>query len=285
MSNPSARPDNISRLDHTFDEELLRCLDQATEQLADEVLLLFQAFMPEAQGWSSKRRSEFVAHAKGRLQAVLAIVGLSTELDTALSGDLEAVGGNAALQGSSLPHLLIVLRISRDLLLQTAMTTARDQRGDWDDAVALFSARLLPVVDRLTDAISTGYWQALLDQNEEERHRLSTIMESKTDPVYEADFDGIVRYVNTAFTLLVGHPADRLLGRPLSDVLPTDHRVINAILAEPATDKGTVQVAMKAADGVLRRYEICTVVRRSGDDILGFGGILRRADDLTAISL
>lgn len=277
MSESFAFDNEVSRLDPVPDEELVRALDGSADQLADEVFLLFTAFMPEAHSWSATRRAEFVNHAKGRLQAILAIVGLTSETDVCLREDLEAVGANAARQGSSLPHLLIVLRISRDLLLQSAMRLAEDQGGRWDEATSHFAARLLPVVDRLTDGITTGYWESLLDESEEQRHCLSTIVESQGDPIYEADLDGVIRYVNNAFTLFVGQPADRLIGKSLSSVLPVDGKVISMLLSEPRRGTTTVPATIRSADGETRDYAVSTVVRSVGVEILGFGGIIRPA--------
>ena len=81
------------------------------------------------------------------------------------------MGANAAWSGSPLPQLLVILRISRDLVVQTAVELAEERGSHWGLALSLLLTRVLPAMDRLTDAIAQGYWSAILGREEEARAR------------------------------------------------------------------------------------------------------------------
>jgi len=139
---------------------LLRAIDGRSEEMARRVLDLFRVAFPDAAGWSLGEQARFVGQARNRFEAILAVAGQGTMLDDALVGDVENVGAAAARAGSSLPQLLAVLRISRDLLVETAIEIAEPDGHRSGLAVSLFLARVLPVVDRLTDALVQGYWSS-----------------------------------------------------------------------------------------------------------------------------
>src|SRR6266480_3609987 len=67
---------------------------------------------------------------------------------------------------------------------------------------ALPISRVLPALDRLTDAIARGYWAAVLERQEESRDRFANMVEQYTGGVYEVDLDGRVRYANAALGVI-----------------------------------------------------------------------------------
>src|SRR5207237_8869347 len=78
----------------------------------------------EGWSWGLSERARFIEQARNRFEAILAVTGQGEEVDEALVGDLEEVGATAASTGSPLPQLLVVLRISRALVVQTPVDVA-----------------------------------------------------------------------------------------------------------------------------------------------------------------
>jgi len=95
------------------------------------------------------------------------VTALGEAADDALTTDLQEVGAGAAWAGSSLPQLLLVLRISRDLVVQTAVEVAEERGRHWGLALSLLLTRVLPAVDRLTDAVAQGYWNTIVEREQE----------------------------------------------------------------------------------------------------------------------
>jgi PAS domain S-box-containing protein len=89
--------------------------------------------------------------------------------------------------------------------------------------------------------------------------------------VYEVDVDGRLRYVNTAFAVIVGRRPKEIIGERLIDVL------------DPATqfrfDDDANQVVVRRADGIVRMLDIQTAERRVDGELVGYDGTVR---DLTA---
>jgi len=141
-------------------DNLLRALDARSDEMARRALDLFRVAFPDAATWSLGEQARFVGQARNRFEAILAVAGQGTMLDDALVGDVENVGAAAARAGSSLPQLLAILRISRDLLAETAIDIVEQDGYRSGLAVSLLLARVLPVVDRLTDALVHGYWSS-----------------------------------------------------------------------------------------------------------------------------
>ena len=160
------------------------------------------------------------------------------------------------------------------------MKLASESNGRWDATLNNLTALLLPAIDRLTDAISTGYWKALVDQSEEMLERLSYLLENSPYGVYEADIDGLVQYANPALAHLVGRPDQQLIGLPLSEVFRAIHGPVSQLLAEPAEGIGQVSLLIP---GVNSDAEIAidTVVRRVNEAAVGFGGIARLVPETT----
>jgi hypothetical protein len=141
-------------------DNLLRALDGRSDEMARRALDLFRVAFPDVATWSLGEQARFVGQARNRFEAILAVAGQGTMLDDALVGDVENVGAAAARAGSSLPQLLAILRISRDLLAETAIDIVEQDGYRSGLAVSLLLARVLPVVDRLTDALVHGYWSS-----------------------------------------------------------------------------------------------------------------------------
>ncbi len=260
----------------TDPQALLDALDARTDELATQAYDRFTHEIPEAMNWSPRQRDTFLQQAKGRFGAILAVMGQGSEVDAALQRDLEEVGANAAWAGSSLPHLLIVLRISRDLLLQTAMRLSDEREGRLNASLAAFAARMLPAIDRLTDALANGYWNAMVEKHTEQLDRLTGLLERTPYGVYEADMDGVVQYANPALATLLGKTGEDLEGQALTQVFQTSDggASVGALIAEPANDIGQVRLKVSTGLGDVP-LDIDTVVRRDREAIVGFAGVVR----------
>src|SRR5437762_1111316 len=166
----------------------------------------------------------------------LAPVEQGPQGDEFLISDLKAfVARNADWSGSPLPQLLVILRISRDLVVQTAVELAEERGSHWGLALSLLLTRVLPAMDRLTDAIAQGYWSAILGREEEARARYENVVEHSSDGVYEVDLDGLIQYANSSLAIILGRTLDQIEGRSLGDVIvPLDPgSTIEALLSEP----------------------------------------------------
>jgi PAS domain S-box-containing protein len=252
-------------------QSLLDALDGRSEDMARRSLDLLVAAFPEAGRWSLNQQARFIEEARHRFEAILAVAALGNDVDDALVEELASVGIEAASANTPLQQLLMVLRISRDLVVQTAVEVAEDRGRHWGLALSLLLTRVLPAMDRLTDAIARGYWQWIMDREEESRARFANVVEHSNDGVYEVGLDGRIRYANTALAVILGRSLDELLGARLGDVL------------DPATsfrlDAEQAEVAVRRSDGVVRVLDIRAIERRDGDELVGFDGVVR---DVTA---
>src|SRR3954452_14587944 len=221
-------------------QDLLDALDGKSEEMARRALDIFTTVFPEATSWSMKEQARFIEQAKGRFEAILAVTGQGAEVDEALVGDLQEVGANAAWSGSPLPQLLVILRISRDLVVQTAVELAEERGSHWGLALSLLLTRVLPAMDRLTDAIAQGYWSAILSREEEARGRYENVVEHSSDGIYEVDLDGLIQYANPSLAIILGRRLDQIEGRSLGDVIvPLDPgATIEPLISEPASGRG-----------------------------------------------
>src|SRR5205823_7365629 len=150
---------------------LLDALDGRSDEMARRAFDIFATAFPEATGWSLAEQARFIDQARARFEAILAVTGQGAEVDEALVGDLQDVGASAAWAGSPLPQLLVVLRISRDLVVQTAVELAEERGRHWGLALSLLLTRVLPAMDQLTDALAQGYWAAIVGREETHRAR------------------------------------------------------------------------------------------------------------------
>jgi PAS domain S-box-containing protein len=258
-------------------ESLISALDERVEELANRAREVFSRIVPETQQWTDAQRQTFVDQAKGRLSAVLAIMEHGIDVDEAIRHDLQMVGANAAFTGASLPQLLIALRISRDVLLQAAMKMSEEDADRWKPVLMSFSQRMLPAVDRLTDSITMGYWNAKLDRKQEALHRLESLIERIPYGIYEVDIDGLLRYANPAFATLFGRTGENLIGYPLNSVIKTPDGSLSSLLSEPPDDVMQTNIAAIGAEGRPVFFAIDTAVRRVDEEIVGFAGVVRAA--------
>lgn len=257
-------------------EELLDALGGHTGEMARRAYDIFAAALPGAAGWSLCEQAEFVAQARSRFEAILAVAGHGAEVDPAFVDELHEVGANAARTGAPLPELLVILRISRDLVVQTAVQLA-SERANAALALSLLLTRILPAMDRLTDALAQGYWAAVLGREDESLARYSHVVQHASDGVYEADLDGRITLANPAFALTVGRRRAEIEGADLVEALrPLDpERTVAALLAGGAELNRHHTVAVRRPDGVRRLLSIETLTRRVHGEVAGYQGIVR----------
>lgn len=263
-------------------QELLDALDGESDEMARRAFDIFSRVFPEAGRWSLREQQRFIEQAKSRFEAILAVTGSGAEVDEALVGDLQDVGAEAAWAGSPLPQLLVVLRISRDLVVQTAVELAEARGGHWALALSLLLTRILPAVDRLTDSLAQGYWAAMLGREEDARARYQHVVEASDNGVYEVDVDGCLTYANPALERMLLRPFADLVGHHLSEVFRTtgapDGRAAAGLLGDPER----IQLEIARADGVGRVVDVRSVARRADGELVGYQGVVR---DITATVL
>src|SRR4051812_18680137 len=225
-------------------QDLLDALDGKSDEMARRAFDIFSTVFPEASGWTISEQAKFIEQAKGRFEAILAVTGQGAEVDEALVGDLQDVGAGAAWAGSPLPQLLVILRISRDLVVQTAVELAEERGRHWGLALSLLLTRVLPAMDRLTDALAQGYWAAILSREEEARARYENVVEHSSDGVYEVDLDGCIQYANESLAIILGRRLEELEDARLGDVL------------RPVPGGGSLEALMQAPEGTSERNRI-----------------------------
>ena len=271
-----------------FDEEgepadpqtLLAALDGRPEEMARRAFDIFAAAFPEASTWGLAERARFIEQARNRFEAILAVTGQGEEVDEALVGDLEEVGATAADTGSPLPQLLVVLRISRDLVVQTAVEVAEERGRHWGLALSLLLTRVLPAMDRLIDAVARGYWQTVVRREEENRAHYEHVVEQASDGIFEVDLDGRVIFANASLGVILGRPVEELLGSRLADVLaPLDASNVLERLTVDSDERERTELAVGRPDGVRRVLEVSASARREGGVAAGFQAVVR---DVTA---
>ena len=264
-------------------QALLDALGGRCEEMARRALEIFTTAFPDARGWSLAEQARFVAQARGRFEAILAVTSQGVEVDQVLVDDLQEVGAAAAWEGSPLPQLLVVLRISRDLVVQTAIELADEAGRPGGLALSLLLTRVLPAMDRLTDALAQGYWAAILRGQEEAKARYEHVVENSSDGVYEVDPEGRVRYANPSLALVLGVPLDHLEGARLADALTPlgGGPSLEALTRGPADGASLVELGIVRHDGVRRVLQVRTLPRFAHGELLGFQGVVR---DVTAAS-
>jgi len=256
-------------------------LDARSEDMAKRAFDIFSAAVPEARSWSLTERARFISQAKSRFEAILAVTSHGAEVDEALIDDLQEVGAAAAWAQSPLPQLLVVLRISRDLVVQTAVELAEERGGRWGLALSLLLTRVLPAMDRLIDALATGYWAAVARRDEAANARYANVVEHSSDGMWEIDLDGRITYVNPAFALMVGRESEDLDGELLTDLFTGDETGLNLDALTPASeDFEPFEVTYRRADGVRRVLAVRVQPRLEDDMVVGFQGVAR---DTTAV--
>jgi len=258
-------------------QALLDALDGKSEDMARRAFDIFQTVFPEAARWSMSEQARFIEQARQRFEAILAVTAHGEDVDLAI--ELAAVGAAAAWAGSSLPQLLVVLRISRDLVVQTAVEVAEERGRHWGLALSLVLTRVLPAIDRLTDAVAEGYWEAILGREEEDKARYESVCEHATDGVYELDHDGRIQYANPSLALILGRRLSELHGAHISEVLVPLVGHLDACASDRAPQRAELTIARP--DGVQRELDVLTFPRFQGDELAGFQGIVR---DMSAVT-
>ena len=271
----------------TDPQALLDALDGKSEEMARRAFDIFATVFPESSTWTISEQARFIEQAKARFEAILAVTGQGAEVDEALVGDLQDVGASAAWAGSPLPQLLVVLRISRDLVVQTAVELAEERGRHWGLALSLLLTRVLPAMDRLTDSLAQGYWAAILGREEESKARYESVVEHASDGVYEVDLDGCIQYANPSLALILGLPLPDVEGAFLADIIrPLDGSAPDDALTNlDGSVSRRMELSVARADGVRRVLDVTTMSRRQEGEVVGHQGIVRditTAHDLEA---
>ena len=255
-------------------QELLAALDGESEDMARRAFDLFAQVFPEAKRWDLGEQQRFITQARSRFEAILAVTAAGAEVDEALVGELQDVGADAAWSGSPLPQLLVVLRISRDLVVQTAVELAEARGGRWGLALSLLLTRILPAVDRLTDSLAQGYWAAMIGKEEDARARYQHVVEASDNGIFEVDIDGHLTYANPALERLIGRSFAEVAGEHLTDVLRARGPSAGpSALLGPEPSRAQLDVAR--ADGVPRIVDLRVVPRFSDGGLVGHQGVVR----------
>jgi PAS domain S-box-containing protein len=266
--------------------ELLEALEGRSPEMARRALDIFCAAMPETAIWTGEEQQHFVDQSTARFEAILAVTRAGDDVDATLVDDLRDVGASAAWAGSPLPQLLVVLRISRDLVVQTAVEIAEARGQGSTQALALLLTRVLPAMDRLTDALAQGYWAAVIGREETDRARYEHLVEQSSDGIYELDVTGRLSYANPSLSAMVGQTPLELEGARLEHIFQ--------VLGDPAAealarldsvstaDGGEAEATFEAlrADGVRREFHVVTFPRLADGAVVGYQGVVR---DVTAI--
>jgi PAS domain S-box-containing protein len=257
--------------------DLLDALDGRAEVMAHRAHDIFVTVFPETRAWDERERARFIEQSKARFEAILAVASQGAEVDESLTGDLQEVGAAAAWSDSPLPQLLVVLRISRDLVVQMAVELAQERGRHWSHPLALVLTRILPALDRLTDSLAQGYWAAVVDREGEQKARYEHVVEHSSDGVYEVDLDGRIQYANPSLAVILGRSAEDLVEASLADIIvPLDGSAsYEALMAEPHGGAQRLELEVFRADGVRRVVEIRTSTRLRDGLVVGFQGVVR----------
>ena len=239
-------------------DALLALLDGRAGDMAERSLQLLNVFLPETLDFTEVQRERFVTEARERIEAVLTVCAHGPTHDDTIERDLADIGADAAHNGVPLPAMLVSLRVSRDLVVQTAVELAEDRGRRWGLALAVALTRVIPAIDRLTDAVARGYWEAVVEIEAESIDRFRTVVDRVADGLFTVDADGCIDYANAALVAALGRPADALVGTALVD----------AIGLEPGAD-GVI------TSGVDRPLAVRQFERLREGVVIGWDGLVR----------
>jgi PAS domain S-box-containing protein len=256
---------------------LLEALDGRSDEMARRAYTTYCAAFPDAAGWPMNEQVRFIDQARKRFEAILAVTGQGEEVDESLVADLQEVGASAAWSGSSLPELLVILRISRDLVVQTAVEVAEERGRHWGLALSLLLNRVLPAMDRLTDSVAQGYWAAIISREEESTARYEAVVEAASDGIFEVDLDGRIQYANRAFAVITGRTPAELEHAPLFQVLVPVEQTdsLQRLMTSSREGSQRLELVVRRADGVRRVVDVRTQPRHEHDEVVGLHGSVR----------
>lgn len=260
-------------------DSLLDALEHAVPDMAaraTDVLATSLAWLATAEPSVRKR---FEDQTRLRFEAIVAVTRLGGDSDTELLDDLADAGGAAAFTGATLPEVLLTLRVSRDVLVQTAIAAAEDLGASRSLALSVAMTQVLPAVDRLTDAVAKGYWSAMVTREAESFARYAHVVENSTSGVYEIDLDGSICYANSSMAEMAGVPGTALLGRDIGDLLSPKGDDSPGVTAPSTCAQHWRPMHLTRPDGSTREV-LVAVTRRTDEGVtVGYDGIIR---DVTA---
>jgi len=255
-------------------EAILDVLERSVDDMARRAADILASTMPDGGRWSEQARDRFERQARARFEAIVAVTRSDTTDDELLE-DLADAGGAAAFAGAPLPQVLLALRISRDLLVQAAVGAAEELGQLRSIALAVVLTRVLPVLDRLTDTVTRGWWSAVRLREQEALARYEHMVEHAGHGVYEVELDGTVSYANTALARLCGHPLEQLVGQDLTVALPPVDPALGVDVYRVPTVSGWRPLKVLRADGVERELLLQVTERTEHGRAVGFDGIVR----------
>lgn len=255
-------------------EALLDALESSVADMADRAADVVAATFSEAADWTDQLRRRFVRQARLRFEAIVTLTRAETT-DEELLEELADAGGAAAFAGAPLPQVLLTLRISRDLLVQSAVAAATELGQHRSVALAVVLTRVLPVLDRLTDTVARGYWVAVRTREQEVVSRYAHMVEHAGHGVYEVELDGTVCFANSMLARITGHHLDDLLGRDLAVSLPPADPAPGIDVYRSPTVSGWRPLRVLRADGVERELLLQVTERTDRGRPVGYDGIVR----------
>jgi PAS domain S-box-containing protein len=255
-------------------EALLDALERTVGDMAERTADIAAATFPEAAAWTDPQRQRFVRQARARFEAIVALTRAGSADDELLE-DLADAGGAAAFAGAPLPQVLLTLRVSRDLLVQSAVAAAHELGQQRSLALAVVLTRVLPVLDRLTDTVARGYWAAVRTREHEVVARYAHMVEHAGHGVYEVDLDGTVRFANSMLARICGHPLEDILGNDLTIALPPADPTPGIDVYRSPTVSGWRPLRVLRADGVERELLLQVTERTDQGRPVGYDGIVR----------
>lgn len=108
----------------------------------------------------------------------------------------------------------------------------------------------------------------------EERFR--DVAEAASDWIWEIDQQARLTYLSSRFEEITGHPQSEWLGRPLIDLLTTDHAAVEDWLS--GIHRTPLRCSYHAADGCVRHCRLSARAIREEERLLGYRGT---ASDIT----
>jgi len=257
-------------------EAILDVLERSVDDMARRAADIVATLFPDAARWRPEQRARFEQQARARFEAIVAVTRSAAAEDELLE-DLADAGSAAAGAGAPLPQVLLALRVSRDLLVQAAVSAAEELGQLRSIALAVVLTRVLPVLDRLTDTVARGWWTAVLVREQEALARYEHVVEHSGHGVYEVELDGTISYANQALARIAGHPRESLVGRDLTVCLPPADRSPGLDVYRTPTVSGWRPLRVLRADGVERELLLQITERTVDGRTVGYDGIVRDA--------